>query len=326
MKKKLFSVFMLVLIIAAACAKDNSVKCSSAPAVSLGNDTTVISNTSINLNALTRADSGRWTIISGTGGSFENASHANSQFTGTLNANYQLRWVSYNACGNNADTLSVTFKSEITAGDMVSKLHWLGQADFRIETAGKVIYIDHIKKTEDKPADIILITHSHGDHLSPAAIAKVATENTVILGPADCKYTGVCKEFITIVPGDEYALNEFIKIKAVPAYNIVKANNHPKSKKWVGYLISSEGITIYHAGDTERIPEMKEFTCDIALMPLGQTYTMASVDEAVEATKDVKAKIAIPMHYGTGEGKPSDAVDFKARLNEMIEVIIKTIE
>ena len=209
---------------------------------------------------------------------------------------------------------------------MINNMHWLGQADYRIETAGKVIYIDHVKKTGDLPADIILITHSHSDHLSPAAIAKVASENTVILGPADCKYTGLCKEFITILPEEEYKLNDIVKIKAVPAYNMVKINNHPKAKNWVGYLITSGGVTIYHAGDTERIPEMKQFTCDIALMPLGQTYTMDSVDEAVEATKDVKAKIAIPMHYGLYEGKVSDADDYKAKLKGITDVIIKTIE
>jgi L-ascorbate metabolism protein UlaG (beta-lactamase superfamily) len=326
MQKKLLTLHILALIISAACAKDNTVKCTSIPTLTLGNDTTIISNASIKLNAITDADSGQWTILSGENGILENPALSNSQFTGTINSDYQLRWVSYNACGYNADTIMVTFKSKITPAEMVNKMHWLGQSDYRIETAGKVIYIDHIKTTADKPADLILITHSHSDHLSAGAIAKVATANTVILGPADCKYTGVCKEFITIVPGDEYALNEFVKIKAVPAYNVVKVNNHPKAKKWVGYLVSSEGVTIYHAGDTERIPEMKEFTCDISLLPLGQTYTMASVDEAVEATKDLNPRIAIPMHYGTGEGKASDATDYKAKLDGIIEVIIKTKE
>lgn len=326
MQKKIFLPIILIFAILATCSEDESVKCTAAPTAAVGNDTIVISNTSIKLNVSTEADSGRWVILSGESGSLENPSLANSQFTGTINTDYQLKWTSYNACGNNSDTLMVTFKSKITPAEMVNNMHWLGQSDYRIETAGKVIYIDHTKTTVDKPADLILITHSHGDHFSSSAIAKVATANTVILGPADCKYTGVCKEFITIAPGDEYILNEFVKIKAVPAYNVVKVNNHPKAKKWVGYLVSSEGVTIYHAGDTERIPEMKEFTCDISLLPLGQTYTMASVDEAVEATKDVQPVIAIPMHYGTGEGKATDATDYKNKLNGIIEVIIKTKE
>jgi len=325
MQKKLFIMSMLALTIVVACAKDNSVKCTTPPAISLGNDTTVMNSTNVLLNAITKADSGRWTIISGTDGVFENPSLPNSQFTGTINSSYLLKWISYNACGNNSDTMEVKFKSQLSAGEMVNNLHWLGQADYRIETAGIVIYIDHTKNAVDKPADVVLITHSHGDHFSTAAIAKVATENTVVIGPADCKYNGICKEFRTLLPGQEYAVNEYINIKAVNAYNVVKSN-HPKSKNWVGYLISSEGVTTYHAGDTERIPEMKTFTCDIALMPLGQTYTMNSVDEAVEATKDVQAKIAIPMHYGLYEGKAADAASYKTKLDGIIEVILKTIE
>lgn len=325
MQKKIFVLTILALTIACACAKDNSVNCTLAPVVSVGNDTTVFNSTSLNLNAITKADSGRWTILSGTDGIIENPTLSNSQFTGTLNSSYQLKWISYNACGNNSDTMEVKFKSEKSPNEMVNNLHWLGQADFRIETAGSVIYIDHTKNVVDKPADVVLITHSHGDHFSTSAIAKVATQNTIVIGPADCKYNGICKEFITLLPGEEYAVNEFINIKAVNAYNVVKSN-HSKSKNWVGYLISSEGVTTYHAGDTERIPEMKNFTCDIALMPLGQTYTMNSVDEAVEATKDVQAKIAIPMHYGLYEGKAEDATSYKAKLEGITEVIIKTIE
>jgi L-ascorbate metabolism protein UlaG (beta-lactamase superfamily) len=316
---------ILTLIITVACAKEKTVKCSSAPAIKLGNDTTVTSANNIIVSAVTIADSGFWTILSGEGGLIESPGLESSNFSGTSNTDYLLKFDAFNACGKNSDTMSVSFKTEITPLAMINKMHWLGQSDYRIETAGKVIYIDHIKKTDDLPADIILITHSHGDHFSKDAIAKVATANTIILGPADCKYTGVCKEFITFLPGDEYAPDEYIKINAVPAYNIVKSN-HPKSNKWLGYLVTSEGVTIYHSGDTERIPEMKEFTCDIALLPLGQTYTMASVDEAVEAAKDVKAKIAIPMHYGLYEGKVSDASDFKAKLDGIIEVVIKTIE
>ena len=217
-------------------------------------------------------------------------------------------------------------KPEKILANIVGNIQWFGQSDFRIEIAGKVIYIDHVRIVDDLPADIVLITHPHFDHFSEPAIAKVSTSNTVVIGPADCKYSGLCKEFKTFAPGDTFILGETMKIKAVPAYNIIKIKNHPKSNKWLGYLISFEGVTIYHAGDTERIPEMKEFTCDIALLPLGQTYTMSSVDEAVEAIKDLKPKIAIPMHYGLYEGKQADADDFKAKLNGITEVVIKSME
>jgi L-ascorbate metabolism protein UlaG (beta-lactamase superfamily) len=114
-----------------------------------------------------------------------------------------------------------------------------------------------------------------------------------------------------------------ILIEAVPAYNIVKTNFHPKANNWVGYILTIDKIRIYHTGDTERIPEMKNMACDIILLPLGQTYTMNSVEEAAEATLDVKAKIAIPIHFGLYEGKAEDAQKFQALLKVKVKVIIK---
>jgi L-ascorbate metabolism protein UlaG (beta-lactamase superfamily) len=94
----------------------------------------------------------------------------------------------------------------------------------------------------------------------------------------------------------------------------------------VGYIVKVEGVRIYHAGDTERIPEMKKITADIILVPLGQTYTMNSVKDAADSAIDVKASIAIPMHYGQYEGKDSDAVKFAELLKGKIKVIIKERE
>ncbi len=122
-------------------------------------------------------------------------------------------------------------------------------------------------------------------------------------------------------PGDELKLDN-IFVDAVRAYNVGK-NYHPKKQNHLGFVITIDGIRIYHAGDTNRIPEMKDIICDIALVPLGQTYTMDSVEEAVEVVKDVKAKIAIPFHYGTYEGSKKDADIFKDLLNGFTEVIIK---
>ena len=96
--------------------------------------------------------------------------------------------------------------------------------------------------------------------------------------------------------------------------------------KGLGYVICLDGVKVYHAGDTERIPEMKKIDCDIALLPLGQTYTMASVSDAAESAKDVKAEVAIPMHYGYAEGTAKDAETFKTLLEGIIKVVIKTKE
>ena len=206
--------------------------------------------------------------------------------------------------------------------EMVENIHWIQQSCFRIEGCKYKIYTDPLAITQTDAANLILISHAHGDHYSPDDISKLTGPNTIIIAPADCNYTGTAK-WIVLKPGEVYN-SKCIKIKAVPAYNITKTQFHPKSNNWVGYLITINGVTIYHAGDTERIPEMKDFNCDIALLPLGQTYTMNSVADAAESAKDVHAKVAIPMHYGFYEGTDADAQTFKELLAGKINVVIKT--
>jgi L-ascorbate metabolism protein UlaG (beta-lactamase superfamily) len=211
---------------------------------------------------------------------------------------------------------------------MVNNIHWFGQAAVKIAAAGKVIYIDPYQISNEDQADIILITHGHSDHLSPGDIKKIITKNSIIIATDDCmgKLEDLdVREIKSIKPGQSITLDD-INISAVPAYNVVKTNFHPKSKNWVGYIITIEGVKIYHAGDTERIPEMKDIECDIAMLPLGQTYTMNSVKEAADAAIDVKARVAIPIHYGLYEGKEDDAKEFNKLLEGKVEVIIKPAE
>jgi len=225
------------------------------------------------------------------------------------------------------DTIQIGFQSKLTVDQMVENLCWIQQSCFMMSGEGVTIYFDPQSiKAGSKPADFILITHNHGDHNSPGEIKKIANENTIIIGSASCKYTGVCKEFITVLPGDIKSVLPNLQIKAVPAYNIVKASLHPKAANNVGFVVTLDGVSVYHAGDTERIPEMKDIDCDVALLPLGQTYTMASVADAAESAKDVKAEVAIPMHYGGAEGKVADADTFKSLLDGQVKVVIKTKE
>lgn len=208
-----------------------------------------------------------------------------------------------------------------TPDKMLEKIHWFGQSGVKIETGDKIIYIDPLiaEKTED--ADIILITHPHSDHFDLRSIEKVAKKETVFIATQDCEERIKSKfnaQVITLKPGMSKDINGIL-IEAVPAYN----TPHPKINNWVGYILTIDGVRIYHAGDTERIPEMKEFTCDIAMLPLGQTYTMKSVEEAAEAAQDVKAKIAIPIHFGIYEGTKEDADKFAELLKGNIQVVIK---
>jgi L-ascorbate metabolism protein UlaG (beta-lactamase superfamily) len=185
---------------------------------------------------------------------------------------------------------------------MTIKVRWLGHASFQIKTKNKVIYIDLKKygktvETTEK-ADIILVTHNHGDHCSPPKIQKLTKKDTIIIAPENCakRIKGNVK---TLKPQEKITVED-VTIEAVEAYNFKRFK--PTGKPWhpkgygVGYLIKSEGKTIYHAGDTDFTPEMRQLHgIDLALLPSGDKYTMDNT-EAAEATITIKPKIVMPMH------------------------------
>ncbi len=209
--------------------------------------------------------------------------------------------------------------------EIYDKIHWLGQSTVKISNENINIYFDPYMITETDHADIIFITHKHYDHFSLEDIAKVATTVTKIVAPQNCvpelQKAGY-SNITAVSPGKKYEVGE-ISFETVPAYNVVKENYHHKDNRWVGYIIDFEGWHIYHAGDTERIPEMKEFSCDIAMLPLGQVYTMNTVEEAAQAAIDVKARYAIPIHWGLYEGTEEDAAKFRELLEGKVEVWLK---
>jgi L-ascorbate metabolism protein UlaG (beta-lactamase superfamily) len=175
----------------------------------------------------------------------------------------------------------------------------LAHASFQIKAEGKIIYTDLEEHTEpSEKADIILVTHSHFDHCDPSKIEKVRTAKTVIIAPADCS-SKIGGELISLKPGETTTIGN-IEIKAVEAYNYKRFRSpgnpfHPQGFG-VGYIITAGGKTIYHAGDTDFIPEMKELgRIDVALLPTGDTYTMDNI-EAAEAAIAINPKIAMPMH------------------------------
>ena len=200
---------------------------------------------------------------------------------------------------------------------MLKDIHWLGHDTFKI-TGEKVIYTDPFKIKKADSADIILITHEHYDHCSPEDVKKIQGPNTVIVTVSDCakKLSGKIK---IVKPGDKINV-EGIEIEAVPSYNTNKPF-HVKERGWVGYIFKVKGQRIYMAGDTDHIPEMKNYKCDIALLPVSGTYVMTA-DEAVKAALDIKPKIAIPMHYGSIVGDKNDAKKFADGLKGKIEAVI----
>ncbi|MCS7285697.1 MAG: MBL fold metallo-hydrolase [Anaerolineae bacterium] len=201
---------------------------------------------------------------------------------------------------------------------MVENIHWLGHDSFRLE--GEVtVYIDPWKLPPNLPkADIILITHEHYDHCSPEDVAKIQKADTVIVTiPAAAKK--LKGEIKTVKPGDKITVKG-IEVEMVPAYNIDKPF-HPKEAGHVGFIVTLGGKRIYHAGDTDFIPEMKGLKTDIALLPVSGTYVMTA-DEAARAADAIKPEIAIPMHYGEIVGSEKDAERFK-ELTSVQVVILK---
>lgn len=186
----------------------------------------------------------------------------------------------------------------------MDKITWYGHASFSFvdqQTGNRIYYIDpfHLPQKELEKADIIFITHAHQDHLSPPDISKLLKEETVVVATEDSLETLVIsQEKYPVLPNNEYEARGF-KFRTIPAYNIDSTRPHKKDFNWVGYIFTINGLKIYHAGDTDYIPEMdslKKENLDIAFLPIGGTYVMTP-DEAVLAANAIGAKVTIPMHY-----------------------------
>jgi len=211
------------------------------------------------------------------------------------------------------------------------QIRWYGHDTFTIKNNATVC-IDPYKLTKPLSADIILISHNHFDHLSEDDLSKIANQNTIIIAPNEC-ITQLSKiknkKIITILPNEEKTINN-VKIKAIPAYNIDKINPdtkkpfHPKEDGKVGFIVTINGISVYHTGDSDLILEMTDLKPNILLVPVSGTYVMTA-SEAANAVAKIKPKLAIPMHYGTIVGSDEDAKEFK-RLVKSCEVEILTKE
>ncbi len=207
------------------------------------------------------------------------------------------------------------------------KISWLGHDSFRIKN-GKTVIIDpfKIRPIPDK-ADVLLISHEHFDHLSLDDIKSVSTDKTTIVTIPACKreLTNLkVKEVKAVKPGDKVSVGD-VSVELVPAYNLNKFREpgkpfHPKADGKVGFIVSIKGVRIYHAGDTDAIPEMKNIKTDVALIPVSGTYVMTP-EEAAEAASMIKPKLAIPMHYGAIVGSEKDAERFKQLASCPVQIL-----
>jgi L-ascorbate metabolism protein UlaG (beta-lactamase superfamily) len=209
------------------------------------------------------------------------------------------------------------------------KITWLGHDGFRIQD-GETIYIDPFQVSGAPPkADVVLVSHEHFDHLNLDDLKKIVTPSTILIAHHQSKSELAKlkpKEIKIMKPGDKVKVGK-LEVEAVPAYNLNKFREpgkvfHPKEDGKLGFVLTINGVRIYHTGDSDHIPEMKGIRPDIALVPVSGTYVMTA-QEAAEAVASIAPKIAIPMHFGAIVGERNDAEAFKKLVTCQVEILEK---
>ena len=200
------------------------------------------------------------------------------------------------------------------------------QSSIRITSGKQVIYIDPIEITEKRhDADIIFITHEHGDHFSPETYQNLMQEETFFVVPFSMREkvheAGVEEAYlIGLQPGDTTTVDG-VQVEAIAAYNLDK-EFHKKEFGWTGFLLTMGGVRYYVSGDTDAIPEAEQLDCDIAMIPIGGYYTM-DYKEAAALINKMRPKTVIPTHYGTIIGEKTDGESFAKLIDKDIEVVLK---
>ena len=208
------------------------------------------------------------------------------------------------------------------------QITFIGHGTLMFSFGGKVIHVDPVSREADygkmEKADLILITHEHGDHLDPQAIELVRTEKTSIV------LTEVCASKISggvVMKNGEVRNVQGLRIEAVPAYNLVHMSSpgvpfHPKGVG-NGYIIAFGNKRVYVAGDTENIPEMKKLkNISVAFLPMNLPYTMTP-EMVADAARAFKPAILYPYHYG--ETDTSRLVELLKGVDE-VEVRIRRMQ
>ncbi len=198
------------------------------------------------------------------------------------------------------------------------EIKFLGHSGFMISNGKKIVIDPYNVSNKVEKADMILITHSHYDHCSIKDIEKLSKDGTLVIATADSqskilKVEGVDMNIVEV--GDKLEFGN-IKIETIAAYNKSK-DFHPKSEGWIGYIIKMGNVVIYHAGDSDFIPEMQKLSGYgkhgnefVAMLPVSGTYVM-DPEEAAEAASMISPDLVIPMHYGAGVvGSIEDAKNF----------------
>ena len=206
-------------------------------------------------------------------------------------------------------------------GDL--KITCIGHATLMLSWAGKVVHVDPVTGYAYWPdfpkADLILVTHEHGDHLDPKSIAELKKAGTEIVATKSC--SGQVPEAIVMANGESRTV-QGVGIEAVPAYNIVNARFHPKGNG-NGYVLTLGDTRVYIAGDTENTAEMKSLkNIGIAFLPMNLPYTMTP-EMVADAAKAFRPKVLYPYHYGDTD--PQKLVDL-LKNEKGIEVRVRNLK
>jgi L-ascorbate metabolism protein UlaG (beta-lactamase superfamily) len=214
----------------------------------------------------------------------------------------------------------------IKTGDGELKITFIGHGTLMMNFKGMVIHIDPFSRLTDysklPKADLILLTHHHGDHLDPRALDLIRTDKTILI------YTEAClekaKAGIVMKNGDNKTIKG-LKIEAVPAYNVKhkRASGEPYHPKGEGngYVVTFGKKRVYVAGDTENTPEMKALKdIDIAFLPMNLPYTMTP-EMVSDAAKTFKPKRLYLYHFSP---EKSDIAGLQKLMKEVkgVELII----
>jgi len=202
-----------------------------------------------------------------------------------------------------ANSQNIPVVDQITTSEGIVNMHFIGHGSLMFEINGFVIHIDPVRSYgnyDNLPkADLILVTHEHGDHLDLKLIEDLRKPGTIMytnaISASKVSWAKIMKA------GDTQEINK-ITIEAVPAYNIVNQRSpgqpfHPKGNG-LGYILTIGGKRFYVAGDTENTPEMKALkNIDVAFLPMNLPYTMTP-EMVADAAKAFKPKILYPYHFG----------------------------
>lgn len=217
-------------------------------------------------------------------------------------------------------TLFSALFMEAKMDDVIKNMKWLGHASLLIKIDNKNIYIDPWKiKDVSQKADIILVTHSHFDHYSEEDIKKISTQKTFLYSTEDVISKTSIKNKKIIKPFEKISIDN-IEIEGFPAYNLNK-DFHPKKNNWLGFIIRYADIKIYIAGDSDVIEEAKKLSVDIAILPIGGTYTM-NEKEAAELVNIIKPKVVIPIHWGDIVGSTQNLENFKKAVGTSVKIVV----